>query len=284
MIAPDEVRAFRRIVLAIDATTDGTLVLDAAAALAARLRAELAAVFVEDLDLLNSADLPFVLQTSLFTAASQVFDMSATERELRTLAGQLRRRLAAEAERQHFAWSFRVVRCRACEAFLEAGESDLLVLGGSGRALLRHLRPGPGGGAAVARRQGSVLLFNPSRRLAGPVVVVQDRAGMARALAVGAWLAEARGEELVVLVVAAADAEAQALEEEARAWLDRRGLEAELHRTRSADAQGLCDAITRCLGGRRSATTIVDADSPLLEDPALLAAMDRAGYDLLMAR
>lgn len=285
MIAPDEVRAFRRIILAIDAGSDGTLVLESAAALAERVGAELAAIFVEDVDLLNCAELPFVLQTSPLSAASQAFDMSAMERELQMMASQLRRRLAAAAERQRFAWSFRVVRCRLCEAALETeSETDLLVLGGSGRALLRHLRPGPGGGAAVARRRGSVLLFNPLRRLAGPVVVVHDRAGMARALSVGAWLAESRGEKLVVLVVAAAEAEAQGLEDEVRAWLDRRGLEAALHLTRWTGAKSLCDAIGRCLGGGRSATAIIDADSPLLADQALMPAMDRAGYDLLMAR
>ncbi|MDJ0948763.1 MAG: hypothetical protein QNJ94_07570, partial [Alphaproteobacteria bacterium] len=65
-----EAEDIRRIILALDPSEDSRDMLEAAASLAARLRAEIDAVFLEDENLLRSAELPFVRRINLLSAAA----------------------------------------------------------------------------------------------------------------------------------------------------------------------------------------------------------------------
>ena len=136
---PAKVKA-RRIVVALDGAAPGTAALEAAAALAARLRAELVIVFVEDVDLLHLAALPFAREIGFPSAASRELDVAAMERLLRLRAEEARSLVAALAERTPLTWSFEVTRGPLTEALLAAAaEAELVVaaLAGSERAALQ---------------------------------------------------------------------------------------------------------------------------------------------------
>lgn len=189
---PTEVTKVRRIVMALDTASSVLPAIEAAAGLALGLHAELAGLFIEDERLLRFAGLPFAREFGFASARARPLAPAAVERALRAQAEQLRRLLAATAERLSLARTLEVVRGEVPRSVLaRAGASDLLVLGRS-----EYSWPG-------ARRR-----IDPAQRFpalaARPVAVVFDGSAAAlRALSIGSTLAEVTGSELIILIAAA---------------------------------------------------------------------------------
>jgi hypothetical protein len=118
----------RRIIVGLGPAPQGPLVLEAAAALAARLEVELMGLFVESVSLLNFAGLPFAREVGIASAAPREVDRRAMERALRALAQEAHQRLAHVAARSSVRWSFRVARGHPATALITmAEESDLVI-------------------------------------------------------------------------------------------------------------------------------------------------------------
>ena len=189
---PTEATKVRRIVMALDTASSVLPAIEAAAGLALGLNAELAGLFIEDERLLRFAGLPFAREFGFASARARPLPLAAVEHALRAQAEQLRRLLAATAERLSLAWTLEVVRGEVPRSVLaRAGASDLLVLGRS-----EYSWPG-------ANRR-----IDPAQRFpalaARPVAVVFDGSATAlRALSIGSTLAEVTGSELVILIAAA---------------------------------------------------------------------------------
>lgn len=135
-----EVKAPRRVVILLDASAPGRAALEAAAAHAAELDAELVAVFVEDVDLLHVAGLPFAREIGYPSAERREIDPSAMERTLRQLADEARRSIAEIAARTPLQWSFRIERgALSAQLLAAAAEADLVIeaLCGCERAALQ---------------------------------------------------------------------------------------------------------------------------------------------------
>lgn len=132
--------AVRRIVIALESGCENLRALDQAAELAERMKAELHAVFVEDLRLLRVAALPFTRQVSLCPAGTHPLEPGDVESELRALAAGLRRHLEDVATRLKLAWSFETVRGDPLSVISATDSRDVLVVETSTRPFARHLR------------------------------------------------------------------------------------------------------------------------------------------------
>ena len=187
---PTETDKVRRIVMALDTASSVPPAIEAAAGLALGLNAELAGLFIEDERLLRFAGLPFAREFGFASARARPLAPASVEHALRAQAEQLRRLLAATAERLSLVWTMEVVRGEVPRSVLtRAGASDLLVLGRS-----EYSWPG-----ATTRR------VDPAQRFpalaARPVAVVFDGSATAlRALSIGSTLAGVTGSELTVLI------------------------------------------------------------------------------------
>jgi hypothetical protein len=118
----------RRIVVRVDAAPRRRAVLVAAAALADKLEAELVGLFVEDVDLLHFAGLPFAREVGFTSATRRPLDVAAMERSLRALAKDAHETLALVARGTPVRWSFRVARGpEALELLAVATDEDLVV-------------------------------------------------------------------------------------------------------------------------------------------------------------
>jgi len=118
----------RRIVVGLDAGPRGRATLQAAAQLAARMQAELVGLFVEDIDLLHLAGLPFAREVGYPSATLRPLDVAAMERALRAAADEVHRMLAAIAGRGPLSWSFRIARGAVLsELRAAATEGDIVV-------------------------------------------------------------------------------------------------------------------------------------------------------------
>ncbi|VVM07485.1 hypothetical protein [Methylacidimicrobium tartarophylax] len=115
-----------RIVLFGQAFSEGGA--EAAAELAARFEAKLAYLFLEDLNLLRLAGLPFASEIGIDTACWRDLELPDLQRSLRTLASQAEEALSSLAQRLRIPWSFQVLRGIPSQALSDAACSTDLVL------------------------------------------------------------------------------------------------------------------------------------------------------------
>lgn len=201
-----------RIWVALDESPRGTAALTAAAALAAELDAELAGLFVEDVNLQHLIGLPFAREFSVLTGESRSLSQADVERTWRREAAALQRLLAGAAEPLRLRWSFKVTRGRVpAEMKTLAQALDLVVLGRRSGISVQVV-------ALTTSRGGR------PRLKAGPVLVLcEEGADSARSLDLGAMLARSSDAELVLLVSADSEAAYRAACNAARAALGARG-------------------------------------------------------------
>lgn len=231
MPASIESRLIRSIAVAIDCSPHSKASLDAAAEMASRLKAELIGIFVEDINLLNIAGLPFAEEIRFYSSSTGKLDTGELERMLRLQARQAHELLQQSAEPRKVRHSFRVVRGMVSEQIMTAApEADILVLGRSGRS--PSCRKGLGSTARTALNEGTmpVLLMRPGITAAeGPLLVLFDASDASRR-ALSLALAIAAPASTLHLLVTDPDPEApEQYRQETKALVSAAGIETEYH-------------------------------------------------------
>ena len=262
----------RRILVALDASPDSLAAAAAAAELAALLEAELAGLFVEDIELLRLAESPLARQLDLLTASPRVAAAEDVERQLRVHAERARAELVRLADRAGIRWSFRVARGGvASEISAAAADADLVSLGRIGWTT-RHKRALGTTVRALISQRGRVLLLERSVAIRPPIVVLYDGSDAARdALDLGTHLAGRRRDPLTVLLVGEDEERLRAEVEERLGegsrvlWLGRPG------------AGAVAGAVSRQLGG----VVLVPVGSLYLGEEHLQALLDEAPCPVL---
>lgn len=270
----------RRILVALDASPHSLSALEAAATLAARFRAELLGLFVEDINLLRSAQLPFAREVGLFSGTLRGLDSQRVERQLHARAVRARQALAAVAERAQVQWSFRTTSGQIVPELLAAAlDVDLVILGKAGwsgqRCLGSHAR------AIVSQVRGPALILQHGVHLGLPVLVLYDGSSSTqRALAAAVRLIEERQGHLVILLLADSPDAAQSLQADIAEWLGKRGLEARYRWLLRTDVTGVCHAVQAEGGG----VLVLHRDTPPLGDETLTALLDEARCPVFLVR
>lgn len=152
---PRRRRTDLRVLALLDASRHSLAALQAAVELAARRRAELVALYVEDQDLLHSAEFPFAVEVGARSGLARPLSPAQMEA---TVARQLQRArgaLEAAVAGRNLAHSLQVSRGRVVAAALAiAGPHDMLVLGKAG--LSAHC-----GGARLGSNCRALILQAP---------------------------------------------------------------------------------------------------------------------------
>ncbi len=274
-------RPVRRILVGVDASPASLAALDAALRLAAELGAQLDALFVEDINMLHFAGLPFTRVIDAYSAAPREFDPTDMERALRARAAQARRRLA-EAAGTRVAWTFRVVRGNVeSEVLAAAREADLLSLGFFGNRPVGGRRAGSLARRAVREAPGSVMLLRQPHPVEGPVVVCLDEGAEGeRALASAVSLARAHGSTLTAVTLGGDGKRAQRLELAASEQLGGTGVKARFIRVPAEGRHGLKLLLHAVHGG----VLVVSPASDLVKSGAIDDLIDECPCSLLIAR
>jgi len=251
------VASIRRILVALDASVSSLAALEAAVALASRLEAELIGLFVEDVNLLKLAALPFAREVGFSSARRRRLGSVEMERSLRAQASRAEAALIAAAERQSVRCSFRVVRGEVTAQVLEAAtEVDLLALGRAPRAW----RANSTSRVIVSAASRPVLLLTPGTPVCPPIASVYDgSAESARALLLARRLVQTERDTLTVLVVARDADDAQRLRQQAAGHLAGSGLAVDYVTLLNADAADVARAARRYATG----TLVLAANLPL---------------------
>lgn len=173
--------AVRRILVALDTSPHGSAALEAAVRLATELRAELHGLFVEDINLLRLAGLPFASEIDYSSGTSRPLDTASMEQALRTKAEGVRRAIAQTAQQTSLAWSFRISRGNLAQTMLaETLEADLLLIG---------------------REKASPPASSPTKAPYGPILLIDEgSAASNRLFDTAARLAKPHADTIVALV------------------------------------------------------------------------------------
>ena len=212
---------FRRIIVAIDGSPTSLAALEATAELASAWGAEVVGLFVEDMNLLRMASLPFAREIGSHSGAHRAVNPDQFEREFRSQADRARNTLWYIAERFRLTASFQIARGSVNAELLKAlSEADMLSMGKGGQSVAASLGLGTNAKAIAARTSGIVLLFSHVARVSGPPAVVYDASDNGdRALAAAAELARTLGTEVMVLYPIEIELSKDEIEERARGRL-----------------------------------------------------------------
>lgn len=232
----------RRILIALDASTTSLAALQAATELAALLEAELLGLFVEDVNLIRLANLPFARVIGFSSASARPIDQRQMTRALRAEANRARRALIAATEQTEVQASFRVVQGQvAVELLTAAQDADLLILGRVSRPLTRRSRLGSTARRIVLQAPRPVLLAAGSLQAGGSVVVVHDGSALGRrAVKLAALIAGSQTPLAVVFLAEEAETAARLTKETVR-WLEQTDTDAVYRRVEQADIDSLTD-------------------------------------------
>jgi nucleotide-binding universal stress UspA family protein len=272
----------QRILVALDASPHSQAALEAASELADALKAELVGIFVEDIDLLHLAGLPFAREVGYPSGVDRPLDSLSMERELRVQAEQVRQTLAGVAARRQIRWSFRVVRGQvAAELLTAAQEADLLALGRASWASTRRVRLGATARVVVAQAPRLVLLLQHGHAICQPVQLVYDASsGAQRALATAARLVALTGGQLTVMLLTDTPESAQRLQEDLDERLQAQQVKGSYRQLIKPAAEDLAQALHVAGGG----TLIISADHPLLEGEGLTTLLDAVDCSVVLVR
>jgi nucleotide-binding universal stress UspA family protein len=202
----------KRILAALDASTSSLNALQTAVELAARFDAELLGLFVEDINLLRLAQLPFAREISFYSTRLRRIETKEMEIELRTQAARIRHVLAKTANRLGVPWDFRTARGDVGTEVLSAGaEADLVIMGKIGRSLPGFRRSGSTVRTLLLQRIGMTMILESRVQIVHtPVVAVYDNAESARkVLNTAVHLSQLHEAPLVVFIVAKDTEEAE---------------------------------------------------------------------------
>ncbi|MBL8667709.1 MAG: universal stress protein [Rhodospirillales bacterium] len=188
---------FRRVLLALGTASGDPATVERAAALAARLRGDLLAVYVEDIDVARLAEFASVSTLSTVTAATHPLATGHLRDTLRLQVARLRRELEQAALRRRVKLAFQVRQGRLLAEVLSAAtDEDLVVLSWAAGDRVpppwaAALPPTVVAHGLAAARARSVLLLHAGAPATGSVLIAFDGSEAARhALSLGAQVAE----------------------------------------------------------------------------------------------
>ncbi len=269
----------RRILIAIDASPASRAALEMAADLALRYQAELIGVYVEDINLLRSADIPFTQEVGHYSATMRQIDSSHIEREFRVHARRVEQLLSSIAQRANLRWSFRSTRgLIPSELMSAAADSDLIILGKTGWSGRKQIGSTAREVAVQSPIQSLILMHKV--RPTSPVMVLYDGSPASQtALAAARRIISPEG-SLTVLILASTREAARQLQIEVGDFFKEDDLQINFRWV--ADIQG--ERISQLASISNCDVVVLPAQSEQFEPESLVAMLDKADCAVLLVR
>ena len=194
--------AIRKVLVALDASRQSRLALDAAARLAQWHQAELQGLYVEDIDLVRLATLPVGQEIGQASPLPLKLDSRRLARRFSGGAAEAERWLAETAGRRNVRWTFRVERGEVTSVIAQAaGGADVVALGRAGTGTSGPGRLGSTARAIATGQTQSVILIQAPLPAGETVVALFDGSeACARSVRTSALLCERLDARLVILV------------------------------------------------------------------------------------
>lgn len=127
----------KHLIIILGAVTHAKPDLLSAIELATDLRAELQALYIEDLNLFRMVELPMAEEVARSTGQSRKMDLARLERLLRSQAYQIEQALTEIITEKEIACQFKIVRGHMAKEIVSAGTEENLVFISESRGLLK---------------------------------------------------------------------------------------------------------------------------------------------------
>src|SRR5262245_35724886 len=242
-----------RVVIQIRSRHPSGVAMQAAVQIARAFGSDLESLFIEDKQLFDCAAYGFAREISLSGRQSRPLSIDSMMRDLHLAAQGTRRQLEALAREAQVPLRCRVVRDEPLRALTmacaEVGPWNVVALGepfgGGYCAILKQLL------AEVSGTTGIVTVGPRAKRVAGPVIVaVEEMAELPDMLRLAERLASVEGAEVVLLLVAASEADLAQMEGEARLVVeDREGVRFEPVAVARGASASMAETLRRLRGG-----------------------------------
>jgi nucleotide-binding universal stress UspA family protein/sulfur relay (sulfurtransferase) complex TusBCD TusD component (DsrE family) len=233
------------ILVAMDSSPASLTALQAAVELAAHFKAELAGLFIEDINLVRLAEMAFVQEVGVFSGASRRLEIRYVERQFRSQANRARQRLALLAQQAQIKWTFRVVRGGIARELLSAAaEANLVILGKVSWSPPGRRRLGSTVRALLTQDAPLTLILPYGASLGLPIMLCYDGSAVAqKALVVATQLMQGKSNQLTVLMLADGPQEAQRFQQEIETEFMERGLTVRYLRQRGVNVRRLVQTL-----------------------------------------
>ena len=275
-------RTIRHILVALDASPHSLAALEAAADMAAYLNAELSGLFIEDINLLNLADLPFIKQVDPLSASLRPIDRQHISRQFRMQAIRARKALELVANRTHVQWSFRVIRGHVtAEIMAAASEADLVILGKAGWSPTREKRLGTTAQKILSEAPCLTLVLQQGIRLELRIMVLFDRSEDAqKALEVAVQVLHGKTGQLTVLLPEEDENVLQEIHTQIDTFLQEYDLKAHYYKITDMNTQRLASMVNR----EKIGILLLPGSSYLLKEESLQSLLKQAECPVLIVR
>jgi hypothetical protein len=228
------------------------------------MRAELQGLFVEDVNLLRLASLPFAREIAYASAAARPLETNAMQQAFRATADEVQRALAQVARQRQIRWTFQVTRGPVVQATLAAANDvDVLIIGRRGRAP----------GAAM-----STVTPRATSKRRTTVAVYDGTPTGQRCLDLASRLVREHGGPLHVVLAAGEPHEVHALRDQCTNWLAQRG---DPQRCRYSSVF-LGPALVTAARVQTAHVLIVGRHCPLLDEKTLESLVDYLDYPVAL--
>ncbi|NEX11092.1 MAG: universal stress protein [Prosthecochloris sp.] len=272
--------SIKRITVALDGSSHSKASLSIATDIARALNAEINGIYVEDINLLRMASLPFAEEIDRLSGRREPVDSAGLERSLQLQARQAGQMLRQAAERFRLAHSFRTLRGQvAAQVLAEALSSDLLVLGKTGKTPVCRKKMGTTAKAVITSGTTSILLMRSGFSIQEPLLVLFDGShGAAAALVTTAAIAD-KSTHIHVLLIANSPEKAEKLKESAKTLLPPT-CNVTFHETPWTDIAMLL----QCIGMIGSGLVVASDTEGTLSKESMHELIEKLDYPVLLIR
>jgi len=164
-----------KILVSLDSSKHSFAALQAALTLAHHYNATIKGVFVEDIALLNLAEMPFHQEVGEYSASIREISFDGISRGIFVQSKWVIRTFQKLINRTDLQSNFVVRRGKVSEIISrESEECDLLILGKSGTNPLGYRRLGSTAKALIQRGQKNLLLVEDGNEIRQPMIVLYD--------------------------------------------------------------------------------------------------------------
>ena len=251
----------RRVAITLDAFEISAQAIEQAVQLAERMGAQLEGIFVEDIDLIQIAELPFLREVRTVSRSEDAISLGRMEQELRALARRAERLLSERAAQHNVACTFRIWRGSIDSDLLAADiEADVFALTRLGATLSRSK-------TIIVRPSTVSVLFSGTET-------------STRALDTAIKLATDPSKEINILLVAENEAESVRLQQRALDQLAETQASARFVRLNDGSLSDLLEVIK----DTHTAVLVIERDNELLQTPTLRQNLNTLDCPLLIVR
>lgn len=271
-----------RILVALDPRELNRSTLRAAITLAARLDAELNALFVEDINLLRLAELPFAREVVYGSPTGRQINVADMERSLHTQTARLRKLVEGIAQQDQMNIAFEVLRGDiASEVCSASKQSDLLVIGKNTQLLPQNQRLGYITRTILTNASCNLLILQHGATIERPLVVFFDGNETSQhALSLANKLAIEDHSQLIMIYPAVDDASWQRLTKLASEHIDNNLLQLCPVRLTSSTAEETLHVIEQYQGKM----LILESDSKVLPEEQQQQVIAQANIPIILLR